>query len=234
MSSAFERWVLAVKRRETPAARIAYETYQRLLKLNVPDNAATRRLYGAVNVMNDVLTEATEWASAKLLFEPMLRGRCEHIGARFQLTSRPYIRGHARIVIGDDCQFSGFSVASGRFCDHPQLIIGNRVVMAHHVFFAVNKLITVEDDVGIAGDVTIRDSDGHPSDPERRIRGEAMNEGDIAPVTLREFAWIGRGAQIMKGVTVGRGAIVSAGSVAATDVPDGAIAMGIPARIIRR
>jgi acetyltransferase-like isoleucine patch superfamily enzyme len=38
----------------------------------------------------------------------------------------------------------------------------------------------------------------------------------------------------MKGVTIGRGAIVASGSVVATDVPDGAIAMGVPARIIRR
>jgi acetyltransferase-like isoleucine patch superfamily enzyme len=46
--------------------------------------------------------------------------------------------------------------------------------------------------------------------------------------------WIGRGAHILKGVTIGRGAIVAAGSVVASDVPAGAMAMGVPARIVKR
>lgn len=234
MSTPFERWVLSVKRRDSAAARIAHDTYRRLLSLNVPDTPAMRSFYGLVNVANDVLTEASEWVGAKLLYEPMLRARCESVGARVQLHSKPYIRGHARITIGDDCRFSSFAVASGRFVDHPELVFGNGVVVASHVLFAVNKRITIENNVGIAGDVTIRDSDGHPSDPERRMRGELLCEEDIAPVTLCEFSWIGRGAQVMKGVTVGRGAIVASGSVVASDVPDGAIAMGVPARIIKR
>jgi acetyltransferase-like isoleucine patch superfamily enzyme len=234
MSTPFERWLLSVKRRDSTAARIAHDAYRTLLTLNVPDTPTMRSLYGLVNVANDVLTEASEWLGGKLLFEPMLRARCHSVGARVQLHSKPYIRGHAKITIGDDCRFSSFEVASGRFVDHPELVIGSNVVIASHVLFAVNKRITVEDHVGIAGDATIRDSDGHPSDPDRRMRGDLLTEADIAPVRLCEYAWIGRGAQVMKGVTVGRGAIVGSGSVVSSDVPDGAIAMGVPARIIKR
>jgi acetyltransferase-like isoleucine patch superfamily enzyme len=38
----------------------------------------------------------------------------------------------------------------------------------------------------------------------------------------------------LKGVTIGRGAVVAAGSVVVSDVPDGAIAMGVPARVLKR
>jgi acetyltransferase-like isoleucine patch superfamily enzyme len=232
--SAFEKWVLAVKRRETPAARLAHDAYRRLMTLNIPDTAGTRKLYQGVNVAFDVYTDAKEWALSKLLYEPMLRARCEQVGKRLSLSSPPYIRGHTRIVIGDDCLFSSFSVTSGRFMDRPELLIGNNVTIASNVFFSVNKRITLEDNVGIAGRCALQDSDGHPSDPDRRMRREQITEEDIAPVTIKEFAWIGRDSHVMKGVTIGRGAIVASGSVVVTDVPDGAIAMGVPARVLKR
>lgn len=234
MSTSFERWVLKVKRRETPAAKMAYDAYRALLAFNLPDNAATRRVYGMVNVANDLYLEAEEWALSKLFYEPMLRAKSEKVGARLQLSSKPYVRGHARIVIGDDCTFSSFSLAAGRFGDRPELMIGNGCTVGSSVFFSVNRRVTLEDHVGIAGRVAIQDSDGHPSDPEKRMRGELMSEADIGPVTIKEYAWIGRDSHIMKGVTIGRGAIVASGSVVATDVPDGAIAMGVPARVIKR
>jgi acetyltransferase-like isoleucine patch superfamily enzyme len=64
--------------------------------------------------------------------------------------------------------------------------------------------------------------------------GESLSGDDIAPVVIHDYAWIGRDAHVLKGVTIGAGAIVASGSVVATDVPDGAIAMGVPARVIRR
>jgi len=51
-------------------------------------------------------------------------------------------------------------------------------------------------------------------------------------VTIGAGAWLGAGAKILDGVTVGDGAIVGAGAVVREAVPDGAIAVGIPARIV--
>src|SRR5439155_1562079 len=79
----------------------------------------------------------------------------------------------------------------------------------------------------IAGNSAVQDSDGHPSDTDRRMRGETeLTEADIAPVTIHDHAWLGRGAQVLKGVTVGRGAVVAAGSVAVSEVPDGGLELG--------
>jgi acetyltransferase-like isoleucine patch superfamily enzyme len=231
--SAFDRWLLAVKRRETPAARLAHDAYRWLVGVNVPSGGVSRRVYRTIGIAFDAWVDAREMAMAKLLWEPMLRARCEQVGERVHLTRAPYIRGHARIVIGDDCSFSTFDVHSGRFRDRPELTIGSHCHVGYDSLLAVNDRITIGDHVGMSQRVVVRDSDGHPTDIERRRRGEGLREGDFAPVTIHEYAWIGRDAHVLKGVTIGAGAIVAAGSVVATDVPDGAVAMGVPARVVR-
>jgi acetyltransferase-like isoleucine patch superfamily enzyme len=230
----FDRWLLRVKRRETPAARMAHDAYLWLRAFNVPDTSLTRPMYRVLGVGYDAWVGAREIVLAKLLWEPMLRARCESVGRRVQLTRAPYVRGHARIFIGDDCAFSSFDVHSGRFRDRPELRIGSDCHVGYDILLAVNERITIGDHVGISQRVVVRDSDGHPSDVRRRMRGESLAPEDIAPVTIHNYAWIGRDAHVLKGVTVGVGAIVASGSVVATDVPDGAIAMGVPARIIRK
>lgn len=54
------------------------------------------------------------------------------------------------------------------------------------------------------------------------------------PVTIGDNAWLGFGSIVLTGVTVGKGAVVGAGSVVTSDVPDGTIAVGNPARVVRR
>jgi acetyltransferase-like isoleucine patch superfamily enzyme len=230
----FDRWLLRVKRRETPAARLAHDSYLWMRSVNVPDTALTTPLYRMLGIAIDVATDAREMVLAKLLWEPLLRARCQSVGQRVLLTRAPYIRGHVRISIGDDSSFSSFDVQSGRFHDRPELRIGSDCHVGSDNLFAVNGRISIGDHVGISQRVVLRDSDGHPADPARRRRGEVLAPEDVAPVTVHDYAWIGRDAHVLKGVTIGAGAIVASGSVVATDVPDGAIAMGVPARVIRQ
>jgi acetyltransferase-like isoleucine patch superfamily enzyme len=229
-----DRWLLAIKRRETPAARLAHDAYRWLLRARVPDTELLRRGYRFAGLVYDAYVDAREVACAKLLWEPLLRARCAQVGERVHLTRAPYIRGHPRIVIGDDCTLSSLDVHSGRFCDRPELIIGPHCNVGYDNLFAVNRRIVIGHHVGISQRVVIRDSDGHPTDLERRRRGDVLlREEDMAPVVVHDYAWIGRDAHVLKGVTIGAGAIVAAGSVVTSDVPDGAIAMGVPARVIR-
>ena len=53
------------------------------------------------------------------------------------------------------------------------------------------------------------------------------------PVIIKEGAWIGAGAAIMKGVTVGKYAIIGSNSVVTKDIPDYAVAVGVPAKVIK-
>lgn len=54
----------------------------------------------------------------------------------------------------------------------------------------------------------------------------------LAPIVIKDFAWIGVGATILQGVRIGKGAVVCAGAVVTKDVPDYAIVAGIPAKVI--
>ena len=61
----------------------------------------------------------------------------------------------------------------------------------------------------------------------------ARNRITRARVVVEDGAWIGAGAIVLEGVRVGRGAVVAAGAVVRSDVPDGMIAAGVPAKVIR-
>lgn len=227
--------VLKVRRGDSGAARTLRDVYRWAQRWNLPEGRVSRRVFGAMYRAFDAYTDARELAGAKLLVEPMVRARFHRVGRNLHATSLPYVRGHARVTVGDDCSFGYFSIRSGRFVDEPELIFGNSVSVAMKVVFVVNRRITIGDHVGISGRCWISDSDGHPTDIDRRMRGEReLTAADIQPLTIEDHVWIGHGSHILKGVTIGRGAVIAAGSVVTSDVPPGALAMGVPARIIKQ
>lgn len=61
------------------------------------------------------------------------------------------------------------------------------------------------------------------------IEQERVSKG----ITLGENVWLGAGAKVMDGVTIGRDVVVGAGAVVTADLPDGAVAVGVPARVVR-
>ena len=67
------------------------------------------------------------------------------------------------------------------------------------------------------------------SDPSAAVLAQARRS---AGVTIGAGAWLGAGAKILDGVTIGDRAIIGAGAVVREPVGDGAIAVGIPARIV--
>lgn len=52
-------------------------------------------------------------------------------------------------------------------------------------------------------------------------------------ITIKDGAWLGFGVIVLSGVTIGKGAVVGAGSVVTRDVPDGGVAVGVPAKVIK-
>jgi acetyltransferase-like isoleucine patch superfamily enzyme len=71
----------------------------------------------------------------------------------------------------------------------------------------------------------------HGFDPEIRIRNQPLQtKGGII---VEDDSWLGFGVIVLDGVRIGEGAVVGAGSVVTKDIPDGAIATGVPARVIK-
>ena len=96
--------------------------------------------------------------------------------------------------------------------------------------FGVNEKIIIGQNVMIADAVSIRDTDHNHDD----INIPMVNQGIItSPVIVGDDVWVGYGATILKGVEIGNGAIIAAGSVVTKNVPPLAVVGGIPAKIIK-
>lgn len=72
----------------------------------------------------------------------------------------------------------------------------------------------------------------HGIEPDRTIWSQPLSSR--GPIVVEDDAWLGFGVIVLSGVTIGRGAVVGAGSVVTRDVPAGAIALGSPARVVKQ
>lgn len=89
--------------------------------------------------------------------------------------------------------------------------------------------IVIGDDVQIGPNVQLL-TPTHPIDPEeRRARWEAAQ-----PITIGDNVWLGGGVVVCPGVTIGENTVVGAGAVVVDDLPANVVAVGNPARIVRR
>lgn len=106
--------------------------------------------------------------------------------------------------------------------------IGARTTVGYHTFVFASSGISIGADCMIAPFVYVVDSD-HGID-----RSKKMNEqpNQTAPVIIGNDVWIGTGAKILKGVTVGDGAVIAAGAVVKDNVEPYSIVGGIPAKKI--
>jgi len=115
-------------------------------------------------------------------------------------------RADAELTIGDDCGFTGTTLVAA-----DRVVIGDRVL--------------------VGGNASIVDFDFHPLTPE--ARAENINAGTAAPIVIEDDVFVGVDALILKGVTVGEGAVVGAGSVVTQDVSPRTVVAGNPATVVR-
>lgn len=106
------------------------------------------------------------------------------------------------------------------------ITIGKNVFINHACSFLDLGGIRIEDDVLIGPKVNIV-TENHPVDPAER------KSLILASVHIKRNAWIGAGATILPGVTIGENAIVAAGALVTKDVPDNTIAGGVPAKLLK-
>ena len=167
--------------------------------------------------------------------QPLFQGRCATYGRGVVIDRLPFVSGHVEIHVGNHVWIGGnVSISSGRLMDRPLLILKDRAEIAWNVSIAVSKEIVIEEYARVSYDCRISDSDGHPKEADLRAQNEPVRVRDIRPVRICKHAWIGNGTHIMKGVTIGEGAVVGANSVVIFDVPPFSLAVGNPAEVLIR
>ncbi len=107
------------------------------------------------------------------------------------------------ISIGDECYFNSGTT----FVDDYKITIGNRVMFGPNVTIATT---------------------GHPLHPKHRFDGMYS-----LPVVIEDGVWIGAGAVVLPGVTIGENSVIGAGSVVTKDIPANVLAVGAPCKAVR-
>ncbi|MFH2124852.1 MAG: acyltransferase [Pseudomonadota bacterium] len=149
------------------------------------------------------------------------------IGQSFEMTQYKnresplilYINAPSRI--GKDVIFKGSATVR----------LGANLVIGSRTIIECNERIEIGDDVMVAENVSIRDTDHNFSDITRRIRLQRVT---TSPIKIGNDVWIGYGAVITKGVVIGDGCVIGANSVVTRDIPPYSVAVGVPARVIKQ
>ncbi|WP_162909327.1 acyltransferase [Aggregatilinea lenta] len=164
------------------------------------------------------------WGTGWKIYGIPIIQRCRYstivFGANLQLRStarsnplgpnRPVIictlRRGANLIIGDSFGMSGGSIVA-----QTGIHIGQRVA--------------------VGANTIICDTDFHPLFPE--MRRTVSDQGEAAPIEIEDDVFVGMQCLILKGVTIGCGSVIGAGSVVTKSLPPRVIAAGNPARVIR-
>ena len=135
------------------------------------------------------------------------RSRYTALGVAHQVILRTLTTG-AELVIGHDTGLSGTTICAAR-----SVTIGARTL--------------------VGADVVISDTDFHPIDPNSRRWAGLPASRDIDAVWIGDDVFIGARTIVLKGVSIGSGAVIGAGSVVTSDIPPMTVAAGVPARALR-
>lgn len=115
------------------------------------------------------------------------------------------------------------------FCDYgKQIRVGKRFFANFHFTVLDEAPVTIGDDCFIGPNVSIYTA-CHSTDPAERNSRREWAE----PVTIGDNVWIGGSVTILPGVKIGSNVTIGAGSVVTRDIPDGVVAVGNPAKVLR-
>jgi len=111
------------------------------------------------------------------------------------------------------------------------LFIGDHVIISEGCFISACHCIVIEENVGISPNVMIIDNSRKPGDVSRPSKEQ---EVEVGTVRIGADSWIAYGACIFPNVTIGKHCIIGALSVVTKDIPDYSVAMGAPAKVVKR
>lgn len=157
----------------------------------------------------------------------LLRSLARSAGHDLQVSPEVILKHPETMEFGNSVFIGAHSMIQGRY--DGQCKIGNHVWIGPHAYFDARDLV-LEDYVGWGPGAKVLGSQ-HTGDPiDAPIIATSLV---IKPVTVGYGADIGTNATILPGVRVGAHAIVGAGAVVTSDIPDYAVAAGVPARVLR-
>ena len=167
------------------------------------------------------------------------RGRRFHsFGAGSMIMWRPttifnerYISIGSETLIGPGIALSAGMVPGQECLASPVVSIGDRCLIGRGSGIVGHFSIEIGNDVWTGHHVYITDQNHGYEDVTQPISRQTQPE---RPVVIGDGSWIGHGSVVLPGVRIGRHVVVGANSVVTADIPDFSVAVGAPARVIKR
>ena len=153
--------------------------------------------------------------------------KCQKVGNMVSINKKPLIKNKGHVELGDQVRIWSNINKAKIFVDKgATLKIGtNSRVNGSHL--SVSNRVEIGDNVRIAPYNIIIDSDFH------KVDDHFSNEGMNKPIIIEDDVWITMNCMIMKGVHIGKGAVIASGAVVTRDVPAYTVVGGVPAKVIR-
>ena len=159
----------------------------------------------------------------------------------FDIRGKKYIKYGKNFTTGVGCRIEAYNF-NNRISDrkNPQLIIGNNVQINDYVHLSCAESVIIEDNVLIASKVYVSDlNHGNYSslkNPEHSCPDEIVKDRKIftKPVKICQNTWLGENVAVLSGVTIGKNSIIGANSVVSKNIPENCIAVGNPAKVIKK
>lgn len=142
-----------------------------------------------------------------------------------------YIRIGSATMIGPNVALSAGMVPGQECISEVVVSIGDRCLIGRGSGIVGHLSIDIGDDVWTGHHVYITDQNHGYVDPDLPIARQVQPE---RPVSIGAGSWLGHGAVILPGARIGRNVVIGANSVVTGEIPDFSIAVGAPARVIRR
>ena len=153
--------------------------------------------------------------------------RCNSVGPRARLFGRAMVQNWGRITIGERVLIYGSAVRCELVANPGGTIeIGDGVFLNSGVSISAHQLVKIGNGCQIGNYSLLMDNDYH------RV-GNLREAGVSKPIILGNDVWLGAHVIVLKGVTIGDGAVIGAGSVVTRDVPPRSVAVGSPARVVK-
>lgn len=163
-------------------------------------------------------------------------------GRRWRIFGMPIIQKHRQstITIGNNLELRSWYRSNPLAPGHPVVLstrnagalieIGDHCGFTGAVIVAAEK-VSIGDRVIFGANAVVADTDFHPIDPA--VRRVDTLRAEHVPVVIEDDVFVGMSAIILKGVRIGAGSTIGAGSVVVKDVPPNSIAAGNPAKIVK-
>jgi acetyltransferase-like isoleucine patch superfamily enzyme len=142
-----------------------------------------------------------------------------------------YIHIGSHTMIGPGVALSAGMVPGQECISDRVVVIGDRCLIGRNSGIVGHFSVEIGNDVWTGHHVYVTDQNHGYEDPTRPISLQTQPE---RAVRIGDGSWIGHGAVILPGVTIGRHVVVGANSVVTSDIPDFSVAVGSPARVIRQ